>query len=346
MSAAMNFDSLYELARPVLFRFDAEEAHHLTLAGLRFAEKTGLTHLLNPGVPASPVSCMGLEFSNAVGLAAGLDKAGQCVDGFGAMGFGHVEVGTITPRPQPGNPAPRLFRLHEKNAVINRMGFNNPGLDQALKNIATRQWKGLLGFNIGKNFDTPNERAADDYLACFRGAAGRVDYVTVNISSPNTKGLRDLQQEGAIRTLLHSLKEEQDRQGQLHSRLTPIAVKIAPDLDTEALKAIAGVLTSEKMDAVIATNTTLSREGVSHLVESGERGGLSGGPLTRASTEIIRQLHRELGPDLPIIGAGGILTGADAVEKLNAGARLVQIYTGLIYRGPALIREILEATGK
>ena len=336
---AATLDALYQLVRPVLFRLDAEAAHHATLAGLRWAEKLGVAGLLAAPSAGSPVRVMGLTFPNRVGLAAGLDKAGDCVDGFGALGFGHIEVGTITPRPQPGNPKPRLFRLVEKEAVINRMGFNNPGLERALANIATRKWRGILGFNIGKNFDTPNERAVDDYVAGLRGAAGRVDYVTVNISSPNTKGLRDLQQEDALRSLLRALKTEQDRLAQASGAYTPVAIKIAPDLADDHARSLAGVFLEEKIDAVIATNTTLSRDGVADVDTAREAGGLSGRPVRQMSTALLQLLKREVGEALPLIGVGGILCADDAREKLEAGACLVQLYTGLIYRGPALVAE-------
>jgi dihydroorotate dehydrogenase len=336
---AATLDSLYQLARPILFALDAETAHHVTITGLRWAAKCGVAGCLTPSITGTPVHVMGLDFPNRVGLAAGLDKSGTCIDGLGALGFGHIEVGTITPRPQPGNPRPRLFRLVERQAVINRMGFNNPGLDRALANIAGRSWPGVLGFNIGKNFDTPNDRAVDDYLAGLRGAAGHADYVAVNISSPNTKGLRDLQQESAVRALVRALKEEQDRLAQTSGHYTPLALKIAPDLDAEAVKALASVFLTEKIDAVIATNTTVSREGVDDLETSREGGGLSGAPVRELATLLLRRLKSEVGDALPLIGVGGILTAADAREKLEAGASLIQLYTGLIYRGPALVAE-------
>jgi len=337
---ATTLDSLYQFARPVLFQLDAETAHHATLASLRWAEKCGLASRLTPPAHGTPVRVMGLDFPNRVGLAAGMDKSGTCIDGLGALGFGHLEIGTITPRPQPGNPAPRLFRLVERNAIINRMGFNNPGLERALANIARRQWRGILGFNIGKNFDTPNERAADDYLAGLRGAAGRADYVAVNISSPNTKGLRDLQQEDALRSLLRTLKEEQDRLAQASGTYTPLALKIAPDLEPDHAKSLAALILAEKIDAVIATNTTLSRQGVADLDLAREAGGLSGAPVREKSTRLLRLLKQEIGQALPLIGVGGILSADDAREKLEAGASLVQVYTGLIYRGPALVAEL------
>ncbi len=336
---AATLDFLYQLVRPVLFRLDAEAAHHATLAGLRWAEKSGLAALLTPAAGGTPVRVMGLDFPNRVGLAAGLDKEGSCIDGLGALGFGHIEIGTITPRAQPGNPRPRLFRIVERDAVINRMGFNNPGLEQALANIEGRKWRGVLGFNIGRNFDTPNERAVDDYLAGLRGAAGHADYVAVNISSPNTKGLRDLQQEDALRGLLRALKEEQDRLAQASGTYTPLAVKIAPDLDPDHVRSVAALFLAEKIDAVIATNTTLARGGVDDLDTAREAGGLSGAPVREKSTAVLRMLKSEVGDALPLIGVGGILHAADAREKLEAGACLIQLYTGLIYRGPALVAE-------
>jgi dihydroorotate dehydrogenase len=339
MRAAL-LDALYRLARPVLFQLDAERAHHLTVNGLQWAQKCGLASLLTPGIDRPPVTVMGLTFANRVGLAAGLDKAGTCVDGFGALGFGHLEIGTITPRPQPGNPRPRLFRLVEQQAIINRMGFNNPGLTQALANVARRKWRGILGINIGKNFDTPNESAIDDYLTCLRGAYTAADYVAVNISSPNTRGLRDLQQEDALRTLLEALRTEQDRLSQQHQRRTPMAVKIAPDLDGEQVKTMAALFLSHRVDAVIGTNTTVSRDKLLGSPGSNEAGGLSGVPLREKSTTILRQLRQEVGDALPLIGVGGIFSADDAREKFAAGATLVQLYTGLIYRGPALVGEI------
>jgi dihydroorotate dehydrogenase len=338
----MPFD-WYRALRPALFAMDAEDIHHLAVRALRGAAKCGVTRWLDPRVPSAPVQAMGLTFPNVLGLAAGLDKAGTCVDGFGALGFGHIEVGTITPRPQSGNPKPRLFRLVEHEAIINRMGFNNPGIDQAVKNVSGRRWRGILGCNIGKNFDTPITQAADDYLACLRGACAAFDYIAVNISSPNTAGLRDLQQETATRDLVRKLKNEQARLADQHGTYKPLAVKIAPDLDDDHVRALADIFVGERIDAVIATNTTVSRQAVATHALSNEPGGLSGVPVRDRSTAVIRLLRAALGNDIPIIGVGGIMCAADALEKLDAGARLVQIYTGLIYRGPALIREILEA---
>ncbi|MFN0129454.1 MAG: quinone-dependent dihydroorotate dehydrogenase [Verrucomicrobiales bacterium] len=338
---AETLDAMYQWIRPVLFRLDAETAHHATMVGLRGAAGCGVARWLGASTTGgTPIRVMGLDFPNRVGLAAGLDKAGDCVDGLGALGFGHIEIGTVTPRPQPGNPRPRLFRLVERDAVINRMGFNNPGLDRVLANVAGRRWRGVLGINIGKNFDTPNERAADDYVAGLRGAAGHADYVAVNISSPNTKGLRDLQQEDALRALLRALKQEQDRLAQASGRYTPLAVKIAPDLEPDHVQTLAALFLLEKIDAVIASNTTVSRQGVEDLDLARETGGLSGAPVREKSTALLRLLKRECGDALPLIGVGGIFSAADARQKLEAGATLVQLYTGLIYRGPALVAEL------
>jgi dihydroorotate dehydrogenase len=289
---------------------------------------------------------MGLDFPNILGLAAGLDKSGTCVDGFGALGFGHIEVGTITPRPQSGNPKPRLFRIVEHEAIINRMGFNNPGIAQAAKNVSGRRWRGILGCNIGRNFDTPNDRAVDDYLACLRGAYPVFDYVTVNISSPNTVGLRDLQEESAIRRLVGALKAEQARLADQFGKYRPLAVKIAPDLEDDHARALTDIFLEEKIDAIVATNTTVSRREIDDHPLAREAGGLSGRPLRERSTELIALLREALGNDIPIIGVGGIMTGDDAREKIEAGATLVQLYTGLIYRGPALIGEILRACSR
>lgn len=336
-------ESAWPLLKAGLFQLDAESAHHLTLRGLALAEKAGALNLLPPLTQAAPVILAGLHFPNRVGLAAGLDKAGQCVNGFGAMGFGHVEIGTLTPRPQPGNPQPRLFRIVEREAIVNRMGFNNPGIAQGKANAAGRTFKGILGVNIGKNFDTPNDRAADDYVLGLRGAWTWADYVTVNLSSPNTKGLRDLQQDEACRALIRTLHAEQKALAQQHQRHVPVFIKIAPDLEGDHRQSLARLFAEEKLEGVIATNTTLSRIHTEGLPHSTEAGGLSGAPLTAKSTAFIAALARDLDGALPIIGAGGIMSGADAVEKLQAGATLVQLYSGLIYRGPALVRECVES---
>ena len=333
----------WPLLKSALFQLDAESAHHVTLAGLQTTERAGLLRLLPGPIEAAPVTVCGLRFPNRVGLAAGLDKAGTCVNGFGALGFGFVEIGTLTPLPQPGNPKPRLFRVVEREAIVNRMGFNNPGIDQGKANASGRDYKGVLGVNIGKNFDTPNERAVDDYLAGLRGAWTWADYVTVNLSSPNTKGLRDLQQEESCRALIRALRAEQGILAQQHGRHVPVLIKIAPDLEAAHLESLARVFVEEKLEGVIATNTTLSRTHVEGLRNGAETGGLSGAPLTARATDIIARLCSLLDGALPVIGAGGIMCGADAVEKLQAGASLVQLYSGLIYRGPGLIRECVES---
>lgn len=334
---------MYSLVRPALFALDAETAHHLTLASLRTLNKLGLSGLLTSQSVDNPRSVMGLTFPNPVGLAAGLDKNGNCIDGLAALGFGFIEIGTVTPLPQPGNPKPRLFRLPQANAIINRMGFNNDGVDAVIANMQRAEYRGILGINIGKNALTPIARAADDYLICLRKVYAHASYVTVNISSPNTKNLRQLQGGDELDGLLTQLKAEQLKLADAHGRYVPMAVKIAPDLDTEQIKQIAALLGKHRIDGVIATNTTLSRAGVEHLKHGAETGGLSGAPLRDSSTAVIRQLTAELQGALPIIGVGGILNGSDAVEKINAGAALVQIYSGLIYRGPTLITECAAA---
>lgn len=286
---------------------------------------------------------MGLTFPNPIGLAAGLDKNGTCINGLAALGFGFIEIGTVTPRPQPGNPKPRLFRLPEAQAIINRMGFNNNGVDALIDNVKQAKFKGILGINIGKNADTPIEKAADDYLICLRKVYTHASYVTVNISSPNTKNLRQLQGGDELDALLSQLKAEQGRLAKLHEKYVPIALKIAPDLDSGQIKQIAELLIRHRIDGVIATNTTLSREGVESLPHSNEAGGLSGKPVREKSTLVIRQLAAELKGALPIIGVGGILKGEDALDKMQAGASLVQFYSGMIYRGWDLVAECAAA---
>jgi dihydroorotate dehydrogenase len=334
---------MYPLFRPFLFALDPETAHDMVFAGLDAAAKVGLAKAFVSQVPSSPVTAMGLEFPNRVGLAAGLDKNAAHIDALAALGFGFVECGTVTPRAQPGNPRPRLFRLAEAEALINRMGFNNDGVERFLANVARASWQGILGLNIGKNFDTPNAHAVDDYVACLRAVYVRASYVTVNISSPNTKGLRDLQSDDALAGLLATLKYEQSVLSDRYGKYTPIVVKIAPDLTPAALAGIAKLLIRHRVEGVIATNTTIARNAVSGLRHSDEAGGLSGRPLHSQSTAAIRVLARELDGALPIIGVGGILSGDDAKEKIDAGATLVQIYTGLIYRGPDLIAECARA---
>lgn len=334
---------LYEFARPFLFALDAETAHDLTLASLRTAHALHLP--IACGAPAAkPVHVMGLEFPNRIGLAAGLDKNGECIEGLAALGFGHIEIGTVTPRPQAGNPKPRLFRLPLRQAIINRMGFNNHGVDALVANVERADWKGILGINIGKNFDTPIERAVDDYLACLRKVYAQASYVTVNISSPNTRNLRQLQGESELDGLLGPLKREQEALAQQHGRYVPLALKIAPDLDEAQILVIADALRRHRIDAAIATNTTVSREGVEHLAHADEAGGLSGAPVFEKSTTVLGALSHYLGNEIPLIGVGGVMSGKAARAKLEAGAQLVQLYTGLIYRGPALVKEAIEAT--
>ena len=332
----------YPLIRPLLFALDAERAHELTLYLVALGDSLGLAR----PTPADgkPVDVMGLRFPNRVGLAAGLDKNGTAVDGLSRLGFGFLEVGTVTPRPQPGNPKPRLFRLPEHEAIINRMGFNNAGVDALLEKLASIRYRGILGINIGKNFDTPIEKAVDDYLLCLDKAYRQASYITVNISSPNTKNLRQLQGVSELDTLLSALKSRQNALADQHGKYVPLALKIAPDLETGQIIDIADALRRHRIDAVIATNTTLGREGVESSPLAAEAGGLSGGPLFEKSTAVIRSLARALAGELPIIAAGGITSGARAQAKIEAGAALVQIYSGLIYRGPQLVAECIEAT--
>ncbi len=345
---------MYPLLRPALFQLNPETAHHLTLSGLNAAYSLGLSGLLAARSDAQPRTVMGLTFPNPVGLAAGLDKNGDCINGLAALGFGSIEIGTITPQPQPGNPKPRLFRLPEARAIINRMGFNNDGVDTLIANVRHAGFSGILGINIGKNALTPIENAADDYLICLRKVYAHASYVTVNISSPNTKNLRQLQNDEALDKLLALLKSEQEKLADTHGKYVPLALKIAPDMEAGQIAQIARLLMQHRIDGVIATNTTLSREGVTRLPHGNESGGLSGAPLRDKSTAVIRQLAAEmqacagqgLGEPLPIIGVGGILCGADAAEKIQAGASLVQLYSGLIYRGPALIGECCKAIGE
>lgn len=333
---------LYCLVRPLLFSLDPETAHDMTIAAL--ARGGGLLNRAWPSAPpCTPRSVMGLTFPNPVGLAAGLDKNGAAIDGMAALGFGFVEVGTVTPRPQPGNAKPRIFRLPEANALINRMGFNNDGVDALIENVKRASYRGILGINIGKNFNTPIESAADDYLICLRKVYPHASYVTVNISSPNTQNLRALQGADELDALLGALKAEQAKLAEQHGKYVPLALKIAPDLEDAQIAAIAERLMRHRIDAVIATNTTLSREGVDQLPHGNETGGLSGAPVREKATTVIRKLASHLQGALPIIGVGGILNGIDAREKLDAGASLVQIYTGMIYRGPELVTECIRA---
>ena len=336
---------IYSLAKPLLFQLDAEVAHDLTLKGLKFAQKAGLLHLYPSPIICESRTVMGITFPNAVGLAAGLDKNGAVIDGMASLGFGFIEIGTITPRPQPGNPKPRLFRVKQAQGIINRFGFNNLGVDYLIANVKAAQYKGVLGINIGKNFDTPMENAVDDYLICMQKVYAHATYITVNISSPNTKNLRALQEKTALSQLLLKLKAEQTKLADQHGRYVPITLKIAPDLALEQVNEIADLLLEHQIDGVIATNTTLSREPVEGMEHANESGGLSGAPVRDKSTLVISQLSKRLQGALPIIGVGGILTGADAVEKIAAGASLVQVYSGLIYKGPQLVRDICKSLG-
>ncbi len=333
----------YSLLRPILFGLDAERAHDTTLEMIALADAFGLPLRCRPDQHNPPVTVMGLQFPNRVGLAAGLDKNGIAVDGLARLGFGFLEVGTVTPRPQPGNPKPRLFRLIDHSAIINRMGFNNGGIDGLLSNLVQTSYKGVLGINIGKNATTPIEHATDDYLICLNKAYPRASYVAVNISSPNTKNLRQLQGESELDALLGALKARQGELAQEHGRYVPLALKIAPDLEDGQITQIADALRRHCIDAVIATNTTLSRDGVESSPLASETGGLSGAPLFDKSTAVVKKLAVALGGELPIIAAGGIDSAAKAQAKIQAGAALVQIYSGLIFRGPSLIKECIKA---
>ena len=337
---------LYNLIRTLLFCLPAEFSHNLGLRGLKLLHGLGLIALVRRPVPGSPREFFGIRFANPVGLAAGLDKNADYLDALGALGFGFLEVGTVTPRPQPGNPRPRLFRLTGKQALINRMGFNNKGLDHMLQRLKRRRYSGVVGVNIGKNFDTPLENALDDYLCCFRAVYPLADYVVLNLSSPNTPGLRDLQSQEHLDHLLANLRLEQDRLRQLHHKRVPLLVKIAPDLDTVDIKRMAESFLRLEVDGVIATNTTVAREDVSHEIHGGESGGLSGAPLQIRSNRVIEALQQVLRGRIPIIGVGGIMDGEGALAKIRAGASLVQLYTGFIYRGPGLISEVAKALDK
>jgi dihydroorotate dehydrogenase len=333
---------LYGLARPLLFHLDPETAHELALPSAKWLARCGLPGLPGGPLPGPRVQAMGLEFPNPVGLAAGLDKNGEYIDALAAFGFGFLEVGTVTPRPQPGNPRPRLFRIVEREAIINRMGFNNVGVERFVANVRRARHRGILGINIGKNFDTPIERAADDYIACLERVYPYASYVTVNISSPNTQNLRQLQQADELDGLLGRIERRRAELAKGAQRRVPLAVKIAPDLDDEQVAAIARLVERHGIDAVIATNTTVSRAGVEGLPHADEAGGLSGAPVRAPSTAIVRKLAQALGGRVPVIGVGGILGADDAREKLAAGASLVQVYTGLVYRGPGLVRDIVR----
>jgi len=334
---------MYALARPFLFCLDAERAHDLGLVSIETAYRTGFNALLAARPAALPVDAFGLRFENPVGLAAGLDKNGAHVDALAALGFGFIEVGTTTPRAQAGNPKPRMFRLPEHEAVINRLGFNNGGVDALVRNVERAKYAGVLGINIGRNKDTPNERATDDYLLCLERVYPRASYVTVNISSPNTQGLRDLQEEDTLRRFIGTLREAQERLAARHGARKPMLLKIAPDLSETELDAMATVLRAARIDGVICTNTTIDHSAVAGHRHAGEVGGLSGRPVFAKSTAVLRGMRERLGDAIPLVGVGGIVRGGDAVAKFDAGASLVQFYSGMVYRGPALIGECVEA---
>jgi dihydroorotate dehydrogenase len=340
---------IYSFLRGLLFAFEPETAHTLALRGLSLAEKTGFSGLFFAPRSHDPVELMGLSFPNRVGLAAGLDKNGAYVDALGALGFGHIEVGTVTPHPQPGNPAPRLFRLPAAQAIVNRMGFNNAGVDALVANVRDAQFTkqgGILGINIGKNAKTPIEKASEDYLYCLEKVYAQAHYVTINVSSPNTKNLRELQKDAALDALLAALKRAQNKLDDQHGRHVPILLKIAPDLEDGDIVVIADALRRHRVDGAIVANTTLSRAGVEALPHAEEAGGLSGAPEFRLATAVLGKLAAALKKEIPLIGVGGILKGEDARAKIVAGASLVQIYTGLIYRGPKIVREVADALGE
>ena len=333
---------MYSLVRPLLFAIEGEAAHKLALTSLDALHRVGAGGLLAPRLPALAKTVMGLSFPNPVGLAAGLDKDGRYIDALAALGFGFLEGGTVTPRPQPGNDKPRMFRIPEADALINRMGFNNGGVEALVRNVERARFDGVLGINIGKNFDTPIARAADDYRTCLAAVYPLASYVTVNISSPNTQNLRQLQQAEELDALLTEIGNERDRLAARYQRRVPLAVKIAPDLDDAQIEAIADLLIRHGIDGVLATNTTLSKDAVADLPHGQEAGGLSGAPLREASNRVIRLLFQALHGRIPIIGIGGISSVEHAQQKFDAGASLVQVYTGLIYRGPGLVAELVR----
>ena len=334
---------LYRLIRTLLFKLDAEKAHHMALSAMKLAHVSGLSSLLFKNKIHDPFEILGLQFTNRVGLAAGLDKNAEYIDALSNAGFGFIEVGTVTPKPQPGNEKPRLFRIVPAEGIINRMGFNNDGVDHLIEQVKKSSYKGVLGINIGKNFSTAVENAVDDYLICFKKVYAHADYVTINISSPNTPGLRKLQHGQALIDLLSALKNAQAQMQNEHGKYVPLAVKIAPDLSDDEISELAAAFISTKVDAIIATNTTFSREGVEGLENASEQGGLSGAPVRQASTEVVRKFSEKLDNKIPIIAVGGITKPDDAVEKIKAGASLVQIYSGFIYHGPELVHQSARA---
>jgi len=333
---------MYDILRPLLFKLDAETAHRATLYALGVAQRSGFSQWIAKPPADLPTKVFGITFPNPVGLAAGLDKNAEHLDALDALGFGFIEVGTVTPRPQTGNERPRLFRLPQHEAIINRMGFNNAGVDALVRNVQQSSYHGVLGINIGKNKDTPNEKAVSDYLLCLTRVYELASYVTVNISSPNTQGLRDLQEEATLRRFISVLREAQERLGSQHGRRKPMLLKIAPDLSEAELDAIAEVLLRTGIDGVICTNTTIDHTAVADDPRGSEAGGLSGKPLFDRSTAVLSGMHRRLQERIPLIGVGGILDGSDAAEKMELGASLVQLYSGLIYRGPPLVAECVN----
>jgi dihydroorotate dehydrogenase len=333
---------MYSLIRKALFSTSPEAAHELALESLRLGHAFGATRLVCRTVE-QPVEVMGLKFPNPVGLAAGMDKNGDYIDALGDLGFGFIEIGTVTPRPQPGNPRPRVFRLEQAEALINRLGFNNKGVDHLVRQVKQRRYRGILGINIGRNFDTPNDKAVEDYLVCFEKVYEHADYITINISSPNTEGLRDLQAEPALDALLSALGERRAQLAGEFDRCVPIVVKVAPDLDEAGIQSVARVTGRHRIDAVVATNTTVERPGVAGLEHAAEQGGLSGAPLRAMADHVLSRLRAALPPQIALIGVGGITTGGHAAQKIALGADLVQFYTGFVYRGPDLIPECLDA---
>jgi dihydroorotate dehydrogenase len=334
---------VYERLRPLLFSLEPEAAHRLTLYALGVAQRSGLMRFAaHPPPEDFPVRVFGIDFPNPVGLAAGLDKNGEHIDALGALGFGFIEVGTVTPKPQPGNAKPRLFRLPAREAIINRLGFNNHGVDALLRNVQRANWRGVLGVNIGRNATTPNDGALQDYLYCLERVYPLASYVTVNISSPNTRGLRDLQNADELPRLLGALRERHEQLVAQHHSRKPLLLKIAPDLDEAQMDAIAQAVLDVRIDGLICTNTTIDRSAIAGEPLANEAGGLSGEPLFEKSTAVLRGMAQRIGEKIPLVGVGGVLTGSDAAEKLDAGASLVQVYTGLIYRGPWLLTECVE----
>ena len=336
--------NLYTIIRPILFALDAELAHTISLKALKFANCLGLTKLFFPATKKDAVSLMGLSFPNRIGLAAGMDKNADYLDALGDLGFGFIEVGTVTPRAQPGNPRPRLFRLPKHQAIINRMGFNNKGVEHLISKVRKSFYNGVVGINIGKNFDTPNEQAAKDYLLCLERAYIVADYIAINVSSPNTKGLRDLQDLEPLRVLLSLLIIKRNQLHEDIGRKVPLLLKIAPDMDSQQLEQIAELVKELKLDGIIATNTTIERSAVSDSALANEAGGLSGAPLTEKSLQVVSVLRKYLGPELALIGVGGVMSSRDAKQMLEAGADLVQIYSGLVYQGPNLIRDCISCS--